>query len=69
MMGERSGSVSAFAIVDDTLEDLGLPGPFDIFPTPSEFIHSVGLPTPADFGESLKAKVGAEWQRIRPFRR
>ena len=57
---ERRGLTSAFRIVDDTLEELGLPGPFDVIPTPGEVIHGVGLPTPNDLGEALKARIMAE---------
>lgn len=50
-------------IVDDTLQEVGIPGPFDLLPSPSEFIHSVGLPTLDDLGESLKARMGATISR------
>lgn len=50
-------------IVDDTLQEVGVPGPFDLLPSPSEFIHSIGLPTLDDLGESLKARMGATMAR------
>ena len=59
---ERRHLVSIFRVVDDTLGELGLPGPFDILPNISELIHTLGLPTPDDLGESLKAKIGGEVQ-------
>jgi len=57
---ERRPLYSAFRVIDDTLEEVGLPGPFDIIPTPSEVLHAVGLPTLNDLGESLKARIHAE---------
>jgi len=66
---ERRPLYSAFRVIDDTLEEVGLPGPFDILPTPSEFIHAIGLPTLNDLGESLKARVHAELSARAPFRR
>ena len=55
---ERRPLVSVPRIIDDTLAEFGLPGPFDLFPTPSELIHTFGVPTPDDLVESLKAKIG-----------
>ena len=66
---ERRALTSAFRIVDDTLEELGLPGPFDVVPTPSEVIRGIGLPTPNDLGEALKARMMAEIGEKRIFRR
>jgi len=66
---ERRPLYSVFRIVDDTLQEVGLPGPFDIIPTPGEVIHAMGLPTLDDLGESLKARVHAELAARAPFRR
>lgn len=57
---ERRPLVSAMRIIDDTLEELGIPGPFDVIPSPSEVIHFLGIPTPNDLGESLKARIHSE---------
>lgn len=57
---ERRPLVSAFRIIDDTLEELSLPGPFDVLPSPSELIHFLGIPTLDDLGESLKARIHSE---------
>lgn len=63
---ERRPLISAFRIIDDTLEELSLPGPFDVLPTPSELIHWFGIPTLDDLGESLKARIGVEAARKKP---
>ena len=63
---ERRPLISLFRVVDDTLQEAGLPGPFDILPTPSEFIHFFGIPTLDDLGESLKARVSADLATKRP---
>ncbi len=60
---ERRPLKSIFRIIDDTLEELSLPGPFDIFPTPSEIFHAFELPTLNDAGEGLKAKATAAIER------
>ena len=54
---ERRPLVSAFRIIDDTLQELSIPGPFDLIPNPSEVIHSFGIPTLDDMAESLKARM------------
>jgi len=65
---ERRPLISLFRVVDDTLEEIGLPGPFDILPTPSEVLHAIGLSTPDDFAEGLKARVASQVStRIRRF--
>jgi len=64
---ERRPLYSLFRVIDDTLEEIGIPGPFDIIPTPSEVIHSWGLPTLNDVAESLKARVHAELAARAPF--
>jgi len=66
---ERRPLYSIFRVVDDTLEEVGIPGPFDVVPTPSEVIHAVGLPTLNDLGESLKARIHAELAARAPFKR
>lgn len=63
---ERRPLVSVFRIVDDSLEELGLPGPFNVFPTPDELIHAVGIPSLDDLGESLKARMASEFATKRP---
>lgn len=63
---ERRPLISGFRIIDDTLEELSLPGVFDILPTPSELIHFFGLPTLNDLGESLKAGIGSRGNMRRP---
>ena len=57
---QRRPLISSFRMMDDTLQELGLPGLFDVIPTPEELIHLVGLPTLNDLGESLKERVHAE---------
>lgn len=57
---ERRPLVSIFRVIDDSLAEIGIPGPFDIIPSPSELIHAIGIPTPDDLGESLKAKIGSQ---------
>lgn len=57
---ERRSLYSVFRVVDDTLEELSLPGPFDILPTPSEVLHLLGVPTLNDLGESLKSRVRSD---------
>jgi len=57
---ERRPLVSIFRVIDDTLEEFGLPGPFDVLPTPAELLHGLGLPTPNDILESLKARAPSE---------
>ena len=64
---ERRPLESVFKKVDDTMEEFGLPGPFDVLPTPEEVIHGVGLPTLDDLGESLKARIHAELSSVKPL--
>lgn len=52
--------MSVFRVIDDTLGEIGIPGPFDVLPSPSELIHAFGVPTPDDLGESLKAKISSQ---------
>jgi len=54
---ERRPLVSAFRIFDDTLQELSIPGPFDLIPNPSEILHAFGMPTLDDMAESLKARM------------
>ena len=63
---ERRPLVSLMRIVDDTLQEVGLPGPFDILPNVSEVIHFFGIPTLDDLGESLKARLSADLSTRRP---
>ncbi|MFH1486822.1 MAG: hypothetical protein ABIH46_12195 [Chloroflexota bacterium] len=63
---ERRPLVSVMRIIDDTLQEVGLPGPFDVIPTPSEVIHFLGIPTLDDLGESLKARASADLSRKGP---
>lgn len=54
-MNER---LSAVRIVDDTLEEFGLPGFRDVLPFPQEFLsETLGVPSPNDLVESLKERV------------
>lgn len=64
---ERRPLVSAFRIIDDTLEELSLPGPFDVLPSPSELVHFMGVPTLDDLGESLKARMHSEAATRKPM--
>jgi len=63
---ERRPLISIFRVIDDTLQEIGLPGPFDVLPTPSEIIHGLGLPTPDDLAEAMKSRIHAELVARRP---
>ena len=54
---DRTKLLSAFRVVDDTLEELGLPGPFELLPTPSEVFSTLGIPTPDSVAERFKARL------------
>ena len=54
---ERRTLISVPRVLDDTLAEFGLPGPFDLLPSPSELIHAAGLPTLDDLAESGKAQI------------
>lgn len=67
---EGEGRMSLFRILDDTAEELGLPGLRDMLPPPQEILsETVGLASPNDFAEALKERIrGAVKSGPRPPR-
>ena len=63
----KDSRLSVLRIVDDTLEEFGLPGIRDIIPMPQHLLsETLGVPSPNDVLESLQEKILGDVRTRRP---
>lgn len=63
----KDSRISIVRILDDTLEELGLPGIRDIIPLPQHLLsETLGIPSPNDVIESLQERVLGDVRTRRP---